>query len=140
MGLAHVAAKHLREGACRPRMARSILPVCVARNDSEWTVYRHRDHLLSVGMDNDWSADPAIPLKALAIQPLARARPFQLGEARIRRRSISVLYGGRLNLCHSGRIRIRLRRYVVSVSLRLTDHLEHHRRFGEGRAIDVDHM
>src|SRR5438477_11332575 len=121
MGLAHVAAKHLREGTCCPRMAHSILPVCVARNDSEWTVYRHRDHLLSVGMDHDWSADPAIPLKALAIQPLARTRPFQLGEALVGSGSISVLDGGGLNLCHSGRIGIRFRRYVVSVSSRLTD-------------------
>src|SRR6266480_160515 len=140
MGLAYVAAKHLREGTCCPRMAHSILPVCVARNDSERAVYRYRYHLLSVGMHHDWPADPAISLKALTIQPLARTRPFQLGEARIRRGSINVLDGGRLNLCHSGRIRIRFRRYVVSVSSRLTDHLEHHRRLGEGRAIDVDHM
>src|SRR5258708_23502021 len=121
-------------------MPRAVLPVRVARNDGEWTVYRHGDHLLRVGMDHNWSAHPAIPLEALAIQPLARSRPFQLGQALIGSSSISVLYGGGSNLRHSGIIRIRLRRHVVSLSSRLIDHLEHHGRCGKAGTIDVHHM
>src|SRR5437867_2481759 len=106
-------------------MARAILPVCIARNDGEWTVYRHGDHLLRVRMDDNRTADVAVPLKALAIQPLARTRPFQLGQALSGSGSIGVLDGGGLNLRHSGIIRIRLRCHVSSVSSRITDHLEH---------------
>src|SRR5438552_15097241 len=88
----HVAAEHPCERACGPRMARAVLPVCIARNDGEWTGYRHGHHLLRVGVDDNWSADSGIPLKALAIQPLACRRPFQLGESRIGSGSIDVLY------------------------------------------------
>src|SRR5260370_23114706 len=121
-------------------MPRAVLPVCVAVTDGKSTVYRHGDHLLRVGMDHNWPAHPAIPLEALAIQPLARSRPFQLGQALIGSGSISVLYSGGLNLRHSGIIRIRLRRHVVSLSSRLIDHLEHHGRFGKAGTIDVHHM
>src|SRR6266550_2732437 len=121
--IAHVATQHPGEGACGPRMARAILPVCVARHDRERTVYRHGDHLLRVGMNHDWSTDPAVPLKALAIQSLARTRPFQLGQSLSGSGSISVLDGGGLNLRHSGIIRIRLRCHVSSVSSRITAHL-----------------
>src|SRR5437763_3623599 len=99
---AHVVAEHPCEGPRGPRMARAALPVCIARNDGEWTVDRHGDHLLRVGMNHDWSADPAVALKAGAIQPLARRRPFQLCQPLIGRVSISVLDGGGLNLRHSG--------------------------------------
>ena len=75
-------------------MARAVLPVCVARNDGEWTVYRPGDHLLCVGMNDYRSADPAIPLEALTIQPLARSRPFQLGQALIGSVLINVLDRG----------------------------------------------
>src|SRR2546422_7405657 len=121
-------------------MARAALPVCMARNDGEWTVYRHGDHLLRVGMNDDWSTDPAVPLKALAIQPLARTRPFQFGQSLSGSGSIGVLDGGGLNLRHSGIIRIRLRCHVSSVSSRITDHLEHHRCFGQAGTIDVHHV
>src|SRR3981081_50795 len=121
-------------------MPRAVLPVRVARNDGEWTVYRQGDHLLSVCVTHDWSADPAISLKALAIQPLARSRPFQLGQPLTGSGSITVLYGGGLNLSHSGRIRIRLRCHIPSVRSRIADHLEHHRRFAKTGTVDVNHM
>src|SRR5882762_5619731 len=104
-------------------MARAILPVGVARDDGEWAADRHRHHLLRVGVDHDWSADPAIPLEALASQPLARPWPFQLGKAFIGSGSVRVLYGGGLNLRHPGIIGIRLRRHVLSVPSRNPDHL-----------------
>src|SRR5437763_12559525 len=107
--ITHVTTQYLRVRSGGPRMARPVLPVCVARNDGEWTVYRHGDHLLRVGMNHDWPADPAVPLEALAIQPLARPRPFQLGQSLSGSGSISVLDGGGLNLRHPGIIRIRLR-------------------------------
>src|SRR5206468_12911896 len=97
IGFADVAAEHPRESTRGPGMARAALPVCIARNDGEWTVYRHGHHLLRVGMNHDCPTDPAVPLEALAIQPLARTRPFQLGQALIRCSSIGVLYGGGLN-------------------------------------------
>src|SRR6266508_3473496 len=121
-------------------MAGSVLPVRVAGNHREWTAYRSGDHLLRVIMDHDRAADLAIPLKALAIQPLARTRPFDLGESLIGSGSINVLYGGGLNLRHSGRIRIRLRSHVMSASSRIADHLEHRGRFGKGGTVDVHHL
>src|SRR5205807_5716537 len=75
VALAHVATQHSCERAGGPRMARAVLPVCVARNDRKWTGYRHGDHLLRVGMNDDWSTGPAVPLEAVAIQALARRRP-----------------------------------------------------------------
>src|SRR5205809_7382526 len=111
-----VAAEHPCERARCPRMARAVLPVCVACNDGEWADDRHGDHLLRVRMNYDGAAGPAIAIKGLAIQPLARRRPFQLGQALIGSISINVLDGGGLNLRHSGIIRIRLRCYVSSVS------------------------
>src|SRR5205823_6526784 len=138
--ITHVTTQYLRVRSGGPRMTRPVLPVCVARNDGEWTVYRHGDHLLRVGMNHDWSTDPAVPLKALAIQALARTRPFQLGQALCGSRSIGVLYGGGLNLRHSGIIRIRFRRHVVTAGSRIIDHLEHHGRFGKSGTIDVHHM
>src|SRR5260370_2668124 len=121
-------------------MPRAVLPVCVARNDGEWAVYRHGAHRLRVGMDHNWSAQPAIPFEALAIQPLARSRPFQLGQTLIGSGATTDLYVGGLHLRHSGIIWIRLRRHVVSLSSRLIDHLKHHRRFGKAGTIDVHHM
>jgi len=41
------------------------------------------DHLLRVRVDDDGTTGSRIPLEALAIQPLARSRPFQLGQALI---------------------------------------------------------
>src|SRR5947208_15349004 len=138
--LAYVMAEHPCEGPRGPRMARAALPVCIARNDGEWTGYGYGDHLLRVGMYHDWSADPAVPLKALAIQPLARSRPFQLGQALIGSVLINVLDGGGLNLGHSAVIRIGFRRHVVSACARSSDHLEHRRGFGKAGAIDVHHV
>src|SRR6266508_3780476 len=113
-------------------MAGSVLPVRVAGDHREWTAYRRGDHLLRVIMDHNRAADLAIPLKALAIQPLARTRPFDLGESLTGSVSVNVLYGGGLNLRHSGRIRIRLRRHVLSATSGIIDHLEHHGRLGKG--------
>src|SRR2546430_6197041 len=96
--ITHVTTQYLRVRARGPRMARAVLPVCIARNDGESTGYRHGDHRLRVGMNHDWSADPAVPLKALPIQPLARSRPFQLGQALIGSVLVNVLDGGGLNL------------------------------------------
>src|SRR5688572_23284457 len=107
-------------------MASDALPVRVARDDGEWTRYRHRNHGLRVGMDHNRPADLAVPLKAVAIQPLSGARPFECGESIVGSGSISVLYGGGLNLRHSGCIRVRLRSHVTTASSRVTDHLEHH--------------
>src|SRR6266511_728864 len=104
-------------------MARAVLPVCVARDDGEWTGDRHGDHLLRVGMDRNWSADPTIALKALAMESLARTRPLQLGQALIGSISINVLDGGGLNLRHSGVIRIRFRCYISSVSSERDRHI-----------------
>src|SRR2546423_15554900 len=103
-------------------MASAILPVCVARNDREGTLYRHSDHLLSVRMDHNGPADPAIPFEGVAIQPLARRRPFQFAQSLTGSGFINVLYGSGLNLRHSGIIRVRFRRHVVTASTRFTDH------------------
>src|SRR6266581_1461618 len=95
---ADVAAEHPCERARGPRMARAILPVCVARNDGEWTGDGQGHHRLRVGVDDDGTTHPGIPLEALAIQPLARSLPFQLGQAFVGSGLINVLYGGGLNL------------------------------------------
>src|SRR5881396_1206592 len=97
-----VTTQYPRVRARRPRMARAVLPVCVARNDGERTGYRGGDHRLRVGMNHNGTAGPRIPIKALTIQPLARARPFQLGEALSGSGFIRVLDGGGLNLRHAG--------------------------------------
>src|SRR6266576_5110927 len=68
--LAYVVAEHPCEGPRGPRMARALLPVRVARKDGEWTVDRHSAHLLRVRVNDDGTADLAIALKALPIQPL----------------------------------------------------------------------
>src|SRR6266566_10115064 len=81
-----------------PRVAGAVLPVCVARNDGEWTGDRHGDHLLGVRMNHNGTAGPRIPIKALPIQPLARRRPFQLGQTLIGSVLVDVLDRGRLNL------------------------------------------
>src|SRR5439155_17948147 len=94
----HVAAEHACERARGPRMARAVLPVCVARDDGEWTGDRHSNHLLCVRVNDDGTAGSTISIKALAIQPLARRRPFQLGQALIGSVFVDVLDGGRLNL------------------------------------------
>src|SRR6267143_5413402 len=104
--LADVAAQHPGKRSRGPRMACALLPVCVARNDGERTLDCDNDHLLRVRMDDDGTADPGVPLEALAIQPLARSRPFQLGQALIGSVLVNVLDGGGLNLRHSGVIRI----------------------------------
>src|SRR6266550_8231967 len=93
--LAYVMAEHPCEGPRGPRMARAALPVCVARQDGEWAGDRQGDHLLRVGMNYDGAADPAIAVKALPIQPLARARPFQLGQAPIGSVLVDILDGSR---------------------------------------------
>src|SRR5439155_10492610 len=98
MRFPHVAAQHPGKRARRTRMARAVLPVCVARNEGERTGYRGGDHRLRVGMNHNGTAGPRIPIKALTIQPLARARPFQLGEALSGSGFIRVLDGGGLNL------------------------------------------
>ena len=121
-------------------MARAVLPVCVARNDREWTGYRRGHHLLRVRVNHDGAADPGVPRKALSIQPLARTRPFQLAQSLVGCGSVNVLNRGRLNLRHPGRIGIRLRRHVPSVCSRIIDHLEHHRRFGKAGTIDVHYL
>src|SRR5260370_21125791 len=118
-------------------MPRAVLPVCVARNDGEGTVYRHGDHLLRVGMDHNWSAHPAIPLEALAIQPLARSRPFQLGQALIGSGSLTVLYGGGTNLRYSGIPRIQLLRHIVSLNSRLIAPLENHGGVWQARPVQL---
>src|SRR5437764_11195643 len=64
--ITHVATQHPGESACGPRMARAVLPVCVARDDGEWTANRHGDHRLRVGMNHDWSTEPE-PMVAVAI-------------------------------------------------------------------------
>src|SRR5204863_4163930 len=138
--LAYVMTEHPCEGPRGPRMARAALLVCIAGNDGEWAGYGYGDHLLRVGMNHDWSADPAVPLKALPIQPLTRSRPFQLGQAPIGSVLINVLDGGGLNLGHSSIIRIRLRCHVSSVGSRIADHLEHHGRFGKSGTVDVHHV
>src|SRR5205814_4870200 len=116
MGFADVAPEHPRESTRGPGMARAALPVCIARNDGEWTVYRHGHHLLRVGMNHDWSTDLAVPLEALAIQALARRWPFQLGQALLGNGFGDVLYGGGLDVRHRRIILIRTRRPVGSVS------------------------
>src|SRR5882757_8005997 len=102
-------------------MAGAVLPVRVARDSGEWAIDRQSNHLLRIGMDHDRSTDLTITRKALAIQPLACAWPFQLGESLIGSVFVNVLYGGGLNLGHSGRIRIRLCRDVVSTGLGIAD-------------------
>src|SRR5215210_7649949 len=94
------------------------LPVGIARDDGEWTLDRDRHHLLGVGMDDDWPADPAVPRKALAVQSLSCGRPFQSRQTIVAGGSINVLYGGGLDLCHPRRIRIRLGGNVAPVSAR----------------------
>ena len=121
-------------------MARAILPVRIARNDGEWTLYRHSDHLFRVRMDDHGTAAAGIPLKAGAIQPLPRSRPFQLGQSRIGSVLIDVLDGGGLNLRHAGVIGIRLCGHVLSSSTRSGDQLEQRRRFGKADTIDVHDM
>src|SRR5205085_4053383 len=115
------------ESSCRPRMTHAVLPVGVARNDGEWALYRHRYHLLRVGVNHYRPAEATIPRKALAIQALTGTRPFQLGQLLIAGGFINVLDGRGLNLRHSGIIRIGFCRHVMTASPRLTDHLEHHR-------------
>src|SRR6266699_1670328 len=95
--ITHVAAQHPGESACGPRMACAVLPVCIARDDGEWTGYRHNDHLLRIRMDHDGTAGPAIALKARPIQPLACRRPLQLGQPLIGSVFVNVLDSGRLN-------------------------------------------
>src|SRR6266568_4226748 len=133
--MAGVAAEHSCERARGPRMAGAVLPVGVTRNDGEWTGDRRGDHRLRVRMNDDGTAASAIARKALAIQPLARRRPLQLGQALIGGGLINVLYGGGLNLRHTGVIRIRLRCHVASAGSRLSDHLEQLGRLGETYAI-----
>src|SRR5213593_3201809 len=91
--ITHVTTQYPRVRSCSPRMARAVLPVRVARNDGEGAGYRHGDHPLRVGMNHHGPADPAIVLEALAIQPLARRRPLQLGQAFVGSGLINVLYG-----------------------------------------------
>src|SRR2546430_8485187 len=118
-------------------MARALLPIRVARKDGEWTVDRHSDHLLRVRVNDDGTADLAIALNALPIQPLTRSRPFQLGQALIGSVLINVLDRVGLNLGHSGVIRIRVRRHFVSACARSSDYLEHLRRLGKADAIPL---
>src|SRR5437764_13637569 len=106
--LAYVAAEHPCEGPRGPRMACAALPVCIARHDGEGTGDCQGDHLLRVGMNYDGAPDAAIALKALPIEPLTRARPFQLGQALNGSVLVDVLHGSRLNHRHSGIIRLRL--------------------------------
>ncbi len=139
-GTKRIAAEHPGERSRGPRMAHAVLPVRVARDDGEWTGDRCDDHRLLIRVHDDGPARPAIALKALAIQPLARRRPFQLGQALIGSGLIDVLDRGRLNLRHPGVIRIRLRCHVASVRARLFDHLEQLGSLGETDAIDVHHV
>src|SRR4051812_13418520 len=106
--ISDVATQDPRERARRARMARAVLPVSVARDDGEWTRDRRGDHCFRVRMNHDGTADPAVTRKALPIQPLARRRPFEFGEALIGGILVDVLDRRGLNLRHAGVIGIRL--------------------------------
>src|SRR5512145_3558952 len=106
-------------------MPRAVPPVCVARDDGEWAADRRGYHLLGVGMDDDWSAEPRIARKAVAVQALARGRPLDLAEFRLGSGSVRVLNRRRLNFRHAGRVRIGLRRDVATPRAGIADHREH---------------
>src|SRR2546423_5009975 len=121
-------------------MSGAVLPVGSARNHGERTRYRLCHHLLGVAVDNDWTACACISGKAVAIQSLTRQRPFDRREPIIACGFVTVLDGGRLNLRHPRCVRICLRGHVLSVGTRCLDHLDHHRRLGERRAVEMYHL
>src|SRR6059036_1860993 len=96
--VSNVAAEHACERACGARMARAVLPVRVARDDRDGTRDRRNDHRLRVRVNYKRSPEPGVAIEALAIQPLARRWPFQLGQAFVGNGLINVLDGGGLNL------------------------------------------